>query len=256
LISQELTYEFEKKEENLKLEHKTQLMLEKEVQKRQKLFIVFSLFAILFIGVFSYYIYKSYKNSQKQNVLIAEQKLLVEHKNLEITQSIEYAKHIQTAILPPKRIVKEYLPNSFILYKPKDIVAGDFYWMERKGDLVMFAAADCTGHGVPGAMVSVICNNGLNRSVKEFGIVESEKILDKAREIVVSEFEKSDEEVKDGMDISLCVLNTKTKQLKWSGANNPLWLIRSKDSNSFVAEAGAKEKVLPFGRGFRRGSFI
>ena len=143
----------------------------------------------------------------------------------EIMDSIAYAKRIQTAILPPPRIVKENLKNSFILYKPKDVVAGDFYWMEQKNGDTLFAAADCTGHGVPGALVSVICNNALNRAVREFNLVDPGKILDKSREIVIQEFEKSDEVVKDGMDIALCSLNG--MNLKYAGANNPLWIIRN-----------------------------
>ncbi|MBK9591393.1 MAG: SpoIIE family protein phosphatase [Crocinitomicaceae bacterium] len=103
---------------------------------------------------------------------------------------------------------------------------GDFYWLEKSSDQILIAACDCTGHGVPGAMVSVICNNALNRSVREFGLKEPGKILDKTREIVISEFEKSEDEVKDGMDISLCALSISTLNLNWSGANNPLWILR------------------------------
>ncbi|MBL4594128.1 MAG: serine/threonine-protein phosphatase, partial [Flavobacteriales bacterium] len=106
----------------------------------------------------------------------------------------------------------------------KDIVAGDFYWIEQKEGEVLFAAADCTGHGVPGAMVSVVCNNALNRSVREHGLTDPGLILDKTREIVVQEFEKSDEDVNDGMDIALCSLEGNT--LKYAGAHNPLWIIR------------------------------
>jgi hypothetical protein len=165
------------------------------------------------------------------------QKNQLEEKNHEILDSITYAKRIQNAILPPPRIVEEYLQQSFILYNPKDIVAGDFYWMEQKDGNVLFAAADCTGHGVPGAMVSVICVNGLNRSVREHGLTAPGKILDKTREIVVQEFEKSDEEVKDGMDISLAALAHKAESengerralLQWSGANNPLWIIANEN---------------------------
>lgn len=160
---------------------------------------------------------------------LKEEKLIVEEKNKEILDSITYAKRIQSAILPQPKLVKQFLEDSFILYKPKDIVAGDFYWLEVVDDTVMFAAADCTGHGVPGAMVSVVCNNGLNRSVREFGLLNPNEILDKTREIVLQEFEKSDEDVKDGMDISLCVLDTKTNILKWSGANNPLWILRENE---------------------------
>lgn len=150
----------------------------------------------------------------------------IEEKNREITASITYALRIQTAILPPHKIVKQYLEDSFILYKPKDIVAGDFYWMETVGDIVLFAACDCTGHGVPGAMVSVVCHNALNRAVREFGLVQPGAILDKTAEIVKDNFNKSEEDIKDGMDISLCAFNYKKRTLEWAGANNPLWLIQ------------------------------
>lgn len=155
------------------------------------------------------------------------QKHIVENKNREITDSIEYALRIQNAILPSSSIVKQSLGNSFIYYQPKDIVAGDFYWIEKVDDIVLFAACDCTGHGVPGAMVSVICHNALNRAVREFGLMQPAKILDKAAEIVIENFSKSEEDIKDGMDISLCSLNPKTKELQWAGANNPIWLFKN-----------------------------
>ncbi|PJA09318.1 MAG: hypothetical protein COX70_01955 [Flavobacteriales bacterium CG_4_10_14_0_2_um_filter_32_8] len=170
---------------------------------------------------------------QKREVEI--QKELVEIKHEEIQASITYAKRIQRAILPSPKTVKKYLPESFIFYKPKDIVAGDFYWMEKKDEKIIFAACDCTGHGVPGAMISVVCNNALNRSVREYGLTDPGEILNKTREIVVQEFEKSEEDVKDGMDISLCNLTLNTPldggenvaTLKYAGANNPLWIIRN-----------------------------
>ncbi|MDP1800307.1 MAG: SpoIIE family protein phosphatase [Bacteroidota bacterium] len=173
---------------------------------------------------------------------LKKQHIIIEEKNKEILDSITYAKRLQDAILPSDKIWYNYLANSFVLYQPKDIVAGDFYWIEKisqksadlskqsdgelpTADLILFAAADCTGHGVPGAMVSVVCSNALNRTVKEFNITEPGKILDKVRELVIETFEKSESEVKDGMDISLCALNVKTNELKWAGANNPLWYI-------------------------------
>ena len=103
---------------------------------------------------------------------------------------------------------------------------------------MLFAAADCTGHGVPGAMVSVICNNGLNRSVREYGLTDPGKILDKTREIVISEFEKSEEEVKDGMDIALCSIENNI--LKYAGAHNPLWIIR----NDEIIECKANKQPI------------
>jgi serine phosphatase RsbU (regulator of sigma subunit) len=165
-------------------------------------------------------------------------------KNQEIIDSISYAKRIQLAILPSKKLMNELLPNSFVLYKPKDIVAGDFYWLEPKDGSILFAAADCTGHGVPGAMVSVICNNGLNRSVREHGLSVPGEILNKTREIVIQEFEKSEDEVKDGMDIALCALNG--MKLSYAGAHNPLWIIREGELLTFKADKQPIGKHLDY----------
>ena len=165
----------------------------------------------------------------KQNTEITAQKELISAKNTEIMDSIACARRIQTAILPPIRLVNSYLNNSFVLFLPKDIVAGDFYWMERKENKIMFAAADCTGHGVPGAMVSVMCHNALNRSVREFGMMHAAEILNKTRELVIEEFSKSESQMRDGMDISLCVLDVDNKMLSWAGANNPLWIMRNNE---------------------------
>ena len=186
---------------------------------------------------------RAYRQKQKDNKLIEQQKAevesqkhLVDEKNKEILDSISYAKRLQDAILPPITFVNTYLPDNFVLYKPKDIVAGDFYWMEtiqlaNNEELILIAAADSTGHGVPGAMVSLVCSSALNRSVKEFGLKEPGIILDKARELVLETFVKSTSEVKDGMDISLLSIhrssNKKVIAVKWSGANNPLWYIEN-----------------------------
>jgi len=187
-------------------------------------------------------VYNRNKLTKQQNKIIVEQKKVVDHKNKEILDSIKYAKRIQAAILPQRMLVKEYLKDSFILYKPKDIVAGDFYWMEHKHDKVLFAAADCTGHGVPGAMVSVVCNNALNRSVREHGLTDPGKILDKSREIVIKEFEKSNEDVNDGMDIALCSLEEKGGKtlLQYAGAHNPLWIVR----NNEILETKANKQPI------------
>lgn len=173
---------------------------------------------------------RDFANQQKQ--IAEDQANLLEEKNKEITDSITYAKRIQSAILPPQKLFKQNLNNSFILYKPKDIVAGDFYWMEQVEKTILFAAADCTGHGVPGAMVSVVCNNGLNRSVREYELTKPARILDKTREIVLKEFEKSEEDVKDGMDIAIVSIEenetTGNYSLQYAGAHNPLWIIRKR----------------------------
>jgi len=164
------------------------------------------------------------KEVVKQKAEAEKQRDLVHEKNEEITDSINYAKRLQDAILPSFEEIDSLIPNNFILYKPKDLVSGDFYWSEKMDDYTYLASADCTGHGVPGAMVSVVCSNALNRSVKEFGISEPSKILNKTRELVIETFAKSGEDVKDGMDIALCAFSN--NKVIFSGANNPLWIIR------------------------------
>jgi serine phosphatase RsbU (regulator of sigma subunit) len=154
------------------------------------------------------------------------QKIIVEEKNHEILDSIRYARHIQDAILPPVKMVEEHLKECFVLYKPKDIVAGDFYWMELKNDKVYFAAADCTGHGVPGAMVSVMCSNALSKVVRETSLEEPGRILDMTVTVLEEQFSKSETEIRDGMDLALCCLDIPNGSLHYAGANNPLYLIR------------------------------
>jgi serine phosphatase RsbU (regulator of sigma subunit) len=189
--------------------------------------------------------------AEEQRRIAQEQKLLVEEQNKEILDSIEYAKRIQTAILPPSKTVIELLKDSFVIYLPKDIVAGDFYWMDELGESIYFAACDCTGHGVPGAMVSVVCNYVLNASVNEFSLRSPGAIFDKSRELLVENFAKSDEDVKDGMDASLCALNFKTRKLQWSGANNPLWIYRT--ATSSIEEI--KPDKQPIGKGYELKPF-
>ncbi len=239
-------FDMDKKEAELKAkakaeEDKIKAIAEVE-NKKQKLIIIFVCLGLLLVLVFAGFVFRSLRIRNKQNKIIVlkeketqRQKEMVEEKQREILDSIEYALRIQTAILPPQKLVKQYLENSFILYKPKDIVAGDFYWMEtvepttnnKQQTTILFAACDCTGHGVPGAMVSVVCHNALNRAVREFGLTQPAAILDKTAEIVIENFSKSEESIKDGMDISLASLNLETMELQWAGANNPLWIVRN-----------------------------
>ncbi|MDB4534224.1 tetratricopeptide repeat protein [Vicingaceae bacterium] len=224
IIKNDIRLSYEKQKAIDDAENDKLLGIEQEKKKKQTILTIASASVLLIVIIFLVFVFNRLRITKKQKLIIEEQKHIVEEKNKEITDSIIYAKRIQNAILPTPKIVKEYLQNSFILYKPKDIVAGDFYWLEQKDNKVLFAAADCTGHGVPGAMVSVVCNNALNRSVREFNLTEPGKILDKTRDIVIEEFEKSDEDVQDGMDIALCCLDGNT--LKYSGAHNPLWIVR------------------------------
>ncbi|MDP3145770.1 MAG: tetratricopeptide repeat protein [Bacteroidota bacterium] len=204
---------------------------ELEIQK-QKSFKNLLLSGLVVLILLGFLLFNRFSIKSKLNKKLEFQNQQIAAKNNDITNSINYAKRIQDAILPSIKYVNNYIPDNFILYKPKDIVAGDFYWFERVNGISFIAAADCTGHGVPGAMVSVVCSNALNRAVFEFGITEPGLILDKTRELVLDTFSKSDEEVKDGMDISLIAIHetengSNKREIKWAGANNPLWLIQN-----------------------------
>ncbi|HEY0031337.1 MAG TPA: tetratricopeptide repeat protein, partial [Bacteroidia bacterium] len=235
-----MQYEFDKKSvaDSIKAGEEKKVISAQLQQEQTKSYALYGGLALLM--VFGGFMFNRFKITQKQNKIIEKQKGVVEEKNREILDSIAYALRIQTAILPPQRLVKQHLVNFFILYKPKDIVAGDFYWMETVNDLVLFAACDCTGHGVPGAMVSVVCHNALNRAVREFGLTQPAAILDKTAALVTENFSKSEENIKDGMDISLCAYNTKTKKLEWAGANSPIWLLQ----NGELVETKADKQAI------------
>ncbi|MEZ5173938.1 MAG: tetratricopeptide repeat protein [Bacteroidia bacterium] len=280
----DMQYAFDKKQlaDSLQFEEERKI---NEVKLQQASTQRYALFGgLILIALFAGFMYNRFRvtqrqkniieikeqETQKQNLVITEQNELIKKRHNEITASIEYAKRIQTAILPPPRVVKEFLRNSFILYLPKDIVAGDFYWMDsfqfegdklikstsenalESGNLINYiAACDCTGHGVPGAMVSVVCNNALNRSINEFGLRLPGEIFDKTRELVIENFSKSDDEVKDGMDASLVAFNTETRRIFWSGANNPLWIYRSE----LNAIEEIKADKQPIGKGYEASKF-
>ncbi|MCE3226547.1 MAG: protein serine/threonine phosphatase [Bacteroidetes bacterium] len=206
---------------------------------------VIMLILIVMVFISRQKITKSRELIKKQKQETEEQKLLIEEKQKEILDSINYSKRLQDAAIPSTDYFKSLLPESFIYYKPKDIVAGDFYWIHAvkrdslnvKGSepittpitngpqLILVAAADCTGHGVPGALVSIVCLNALNRCIDEFNLSEPSKILDKAAEIIQQSFRQSENDVKDGMDIALCLLDLENKKGFFSGANNPVWIL-------------------------------
>lgn len=262
-IKQATKYEYEKKKVIDDKENEKKIAVEKEKQKRQFAVLVVVIIAAALVIILLFVIYRRLRITRKQKLVIEEQKEevetqrdqiegqknLIEEKHDEIQESIAYAKRIQEAILPPTSLLNQYLSNNFVYYQPKDIVAGDFYWLEAHDELVFFAAADCTGHGVPGAMVSVVCHNALNRAVREFGLRDTGKILDMVRELVLITFEKSEEQMKDGMDICLCAWNKSKNSLQFSGANNPLYLIKNNKLETIKGTKqpiGHVDKIVPF----------
>ena len=278
-VRQQSKYEYEKQRAIDDAMHDNLMSIKQEEKEKQQIIIYAIAGGLSLLGIFLIFVVNRLQVTRKQKTQIENQKMVLEEaheelsqKNREILDSINYAKRIQKAILPRDNLVKEHLPSSYIIYKPKDIVAGDFYWLEaipiiekkkkvdepaasiyeiafaeslplqNSNNTILFAAADCTGHGVPGAMVSVVCNNGLNRAVREYAITDPGKILDKTREIVIQEFEKSEENVRDGMDIALCSLEG--TKLKYAGALNPLWIIRKKTTGENKKSKGAETKIF------------
>ncbi len=180
---------------------------------------------------------------------IEQQKNLLETKNREITDSINYAERIQKAILPSHRIIQNYFPESFVIYFPKDIVSGDFYWITHKDDKVFFAVGDCTGHGVPGSILSVIAQNTLNRSLLAFGHTSPAGILDKTNELMESILSRGGSVINDGMDIALCAYNKKTSTLEYAGAQNPIYFLSKgelKEIKGNKQPIGKFESKVPF----------
>ena len=175
--------------------------------------------------------------TQRDNILEKSKKLeeaydVITEKNKDITDSINYARRIQTAIFPPDELVKSLLNDAFVLFKPRDIVSGDFYWLESQNGTVYISAVDCTGHGVPGAFMSIIGYNMLNQAVLEHGTSKASDILNELNKSVGNALRQTGEasSTKDGMDIALCALSSNNKgvKLQYSGAYSPLYLIRNK----------------------------
>ncbi len=232
----------------------TKAKAEKERQQAQRniSIITFALILILtsFI-LFSYYLKKKHnkliaeqkqkiaEKNKKLNQLVEEvttqrneiekQKSKIEEKNKDITDSIKYAYRIQNAILPPDYLVKRLIPDSFILYKPKDVVSGDFYFVSEFHDKIVFSAVDCTGHGVPGALMSVVGYNWLVQGVREPKINTPGKLLSFLDEGVNDTLRQTADEsgVKDSMDLAVCTIDYKTNTIMYAGAYNPCYYIHN-----------------------------
>jgi serine phosphatase RsbU (regulator of sigma subunit)/tetratricopeptide (TPR) repeat protein len=228
-------YESEKKDSEIKLLNKN-----KEIQRadlKKKSVIIWGACVVIVLVLFlAFYIYRSYRLKQKANEVITfqkqeveKQKEIIEEKRKEITDSIQYAKRIQGALLASDTFLKKHLPEHFILYKPKDIVSGDFYWSLKTDDgKLLFATGDCTGHGVPGAFMSLLGINFLNEIVAGKKITQPDLIFNHLRDEIIHALnpEGGDMEASDGMDAVLCRFDFTTLKMEFAAANNPLWLIR------------------------------
>lgn len=218
------------------------LTKENELQNRRNLFMAAAIALLLMLVIV---VWMNATKSKRSNVLlqqqkseIIQQKKIAEEQHRDIVDSITYAKRIQRAVMPTQEEIHELFPKSFIFFRPRDIVSGDFWWIGKSGKIKLVAAADCTGHGVPGAFMSLIGNTALNEVVKEKHFSDPGEILYRLSKNIVTALKQGQREtdgaasysmrgVKDGMDISLCAIDEENGVLKFSGANNPLYYVQN-----------------------------
>jgi serine phosphatase RsbU (regulator of sigma subunit) len=250
--SQEYKYQYEKREAQLKFEQDKRNALAAEARRKQQIVLTAMVIVLLIVVVFSIFMYNRYKLTQQQKqiiekqkeevenqrevaehrrILAEEQKHIIEEKNKEITDSITYASRIQQAMLTSQDYIKNYLgQNFFIYYMPKDIVSGDFYWATYHKNIFYLITADCTGHGVPGAFMSLLNMSFLQEIIVEKNIVKPAEILNEQRNKIIKALNPTGtENSKDGMDCVLIALDIQNKILNFAAANNPLYLVRNNE---------------------------
>ena len=226
----ETKYETEKKEQ--------EIINQKEINTHQKRQLLMSTIGALIILVFLILMVLQYVQKRKANIILAKQKKEIEDIHYEISESINYAKRLQSAVLPQTEILDKHLSDYFVLFKPKDKVSGDFYWWTHFDNRTVIAVADCTGHGVPGAFMSMLGISYLREIVQKEHISDTGAILNRLREEIINVLKQQGavDEQKDGMDMAIVFIDHDSKVLKYSGANNPLYLITKEDRAIYGAK--------------------
>lgn len=243
--------EFNKQMAIKEVENKKLLEIEEEKRARQTTILYFTIAIMVVVLFFVYMVWRSLKNVKKQKELVVEANNQIEEKNKELTDSIRYAKRIQLALLKEDNSQLKNIPEHFILFEPKDIVSGDFYWTYHMEQYWYIAAADCTGHGVPGAMLTMLGTAYLNEICSGNDLHTPAQLLDLLKQKITTELSQtgSQGESKDGMDMSVIRMNLTTGEVEWAGANNPLYQISDGALTEIKADKqpiGYSEKVSPF----------
>ncbi len=242
-------YETDKKEKEILLLTKDQQLKDKTL-KQQRLVRIGLITGLVLLFSLSFVLFNRYRYKQRLNLQLEKQKNEIHHKNVLITDSIEYAKTIQEAILPDEKELRSFFSKHFILYKPKATVSGDFYWVGRREGTIICAVADCTGHGVPGAFMSLLGHNILENVIQHESSVNPAAILTALNKEIVMRFSKGgrQETVKHGMDIAIISLDTKTQVLQYAGARNPLYQVRKNELTEIKADKQSTGTVFNDGR--------
>jgi len=214
----------------LELEQQKKNAIQVEEAKHQKVVRNSLIIGSVLLALLLFVILRSFLQNRKANRILAEQKIAIESRNNKITDSIDAAQRIQKVLFPPKKMMDEILPDYFIFNKPRDIVSGDYYWLAKKEEKTILAVADCTGHGVPGAFMSLLGITFLNEIVNETNVLSANDILSQLREQVIRSLRQIGEkfEQRDGMDISLCIFNFESGAMQFAGAFSSMYLIRDR----------------------------
>jgi serine phosphatase RsbU (regulator of sigma subunit) len=235
IVSEKLQYEYDKKEETQKIEQATKEAEFKLGQKKQSQ-ITWLLIAILLVVIaFAVFFFINFKQKQRTNFKIGKQNQIIKEKQKEVIDSINYAKRIQTAILPREDAFVNDFDDAFVFYKPRDIISGDLYWYAKLSTtsdspipLKVVAVADCTGHGVPGAFMSLLTTELLNQSVKNPDINSPSELLQHINRQITKRLNENNKEViNDGLDIAVCAIDYERNRVFYSGANRSLWILRA-----------------------------
>jgi len=281
----QMQYEFDKKQKQLEFEQQQKEIIQKEKLRRQKIITIAFVIGFVFTLVLAFVIYINYKRKKETNIQLRlqneeirqqkeeieaqrdeiesqknyaeEQRDHIAKQQKEITHSIRYASRIQKAILPHEKEIANLLPEHFIFYSPKNMVSGDFYWFAQKENKLILVAADCTGHGVPGAFMSMLGISLLNEIVNRNNIIDPPEILNQLRKGVMEALHQHHKDVKtsDGMDMTLCQIDLDTYNMEFSGAYNPIYIIREINGEPTLHEIKGdkmpvgvylKEYIAPF----------
>jgi serine phosphatase RsbU (regulator of sigma subunit) len=246
-------YELDKKEASIK--QLTQANEIQELKAKQNGFILLGVGAVLLIIiVIAYFLYKQNREKNAANLLLKEQNTIITEKKQEIEHSIQYAKGIQNALLPSIKEIKSVFPQGFIYYLPKDVVSGDFYWFHKLGDDFYLVAADCTGHGVPGALMSIVGMDKITQAIFEKKITEPKAILEFLNIEIKNTLKQHDDETKqrDGMDLALVKINVKTNTLDFAAANRPLYIVRDGKLTEYKSDKVAIAGFTPDNHVFKQ----
>lgn len=253
----EAKYKLEEKEKLFKVEKEKAALERQKIQERNKLLtnqVYLAVGGLLVLCALIILVVRASRHRRKSNELLSEQKAEIEQKNLDITDSINYAKKIQDAMLPGDREMEENLKDHFVLYRPKDIVSGDFYWVSARGGYTIVAVGDCTGHGVPGAFMSMMGHSFLNQVVNDQETSSPAQALTLINEKVISSYRKeTDRSSFDGMDIALCAINWQELEVEYAGALRPLWILR--DDEIIVIKGSKRAIGSPEGEDFSNSKF-